>query len=156
MKKLNEKEKALLRHLQDTIPVVERPFALLAEKVGITEEEVISLIKYWLAEGIIRRFGAIVRHYCTGKEANALSLWAVEDEKVVELAQALSRRKEVSHCYERECPEPWRYKIFAMIHGANVEECKQVAREVANETGVMDYQLVFTLKEFKKTSLQIF
>lgn len=142
--------------MQNSIPLVECPFLALAQEVGMEEEEVISLIKRWQAEGIIRRFGAIVHHHRAGREANALSLWAVDNEKVVELAQALSRRKEVSHCYERECPENWRYNVFAMIHGATVEECEQVAREVANETGVMDYQLIFTLKEFKKTSLQIF
>lgn len=85
-----------------------------------------------------------------------MSVWAAPADKVEELAAALSARAEVSHCYERECPENWPYNVFAMIHGATPEECQQVAADVSAATAVFDYQLLFSVQEFKKVSLSIF
>ncbi len=152
----SEQDKRLIVRIQESIPLVSEPFAVIAEQVGITGDAVIEKIKQWKAEGIIRRFGAVVHHRKFGKTANAMSIWSAPKEKKEELGKALAARKEVSHCYERAVPEHWRYSIFAMLHAESEEECQRVAKEVAKTTGIHEYELLFTIKEFKKTSLRIF
>lgn len=152
---LNEKEQQLVKYLQESIPLVERPFALISEEIGMTEESILQKVKEWLSSGIIRRFCGVVNHQRVGKVVNAMSIWAVPPEKIEEVVSRLSARPEVSHCYERKCPNNWQYNLFAMIHGSSEYECRQVVEAIAHQTGINDYQLLFTVKEFKKTSLKI-
>lgn len=49
----------------------------------------IELIERWLAEGLIRRLGVVVRHHELGLDANAMCVWDVPDERVSELVVAL-------------------------------------------------------------------
>ena len=156
MIQFTEQEKRLLAQVQDSIPLVPEPFAVIAESVGITGSAVIENLKTWQESGEIRRFGGVVRHRHLGFVANAMSVWAAPPEKVEGLGTILAARHEVSHCYERACPVEWPYTIFAMIHGKSVDACHRVAREVAETTGIHDYELLFTVKEFKKSSLHIF
>ena len=94
---LSEKEQRLVAYLQESVPLVKEPFALIGEKVGMTEEAVLQKLKEWLSSGIIRRFGGVVSHQQVGRRANAMSLWAVPPERIEEVAQLLSARPEVTH-----------------------------------------------------------
>ena len=44
----------------------------------------------------------------------------------------------------------WNYNLFAMIHSTSRELCRKIADEVSNETGLRNYELLFSTKEFKK------
>jgi DNA-binding Lrp family transcriptional regulator len=153
---LSEREQALVRELQDDIPLSSRPFAEIGEKVGMTEGEVVDKINEWQQDGTIRRFGAMVRHQRLGYNANAMSAWNVPDERAEEVGRELARATEVSHCYERPRAPGWEFNVFAMIHGANEEECQTVAGRLSELVGVADYSLLFSSREFKKVSMKYF
>jgi DNA-binding Lrp family transcriptional regulator len=85
-----------------------------------------------------------------------MSVWQVPGERADEIGSLLAARPEVSHCYERECPDGWEYNIFAMIHCGTEDECRAVAEQIARETGIREYNLLFTGQEYKKTSLRLF
>ena len=152
----SEKEQALVRALQDDIPISPRPFAEIGEAVGMTEQEVLDKVREWSEEGTIRRFGAMVRHQRLGYKANAMSAWDVPDERADEVGEILSQAAEVSHCYQRPRAEGWSFNLFAMIHGATEEECHQVAAALARRVDIKDYSLLFSSKEFKKISMKYF
>lgn len=152
----SEKEKALARVLQEDIPVSPRPFAEIGDSVGMSEEEVLEKIKEWTGDGTIRRFGAMIRHQRLGYKANAMSAWDVPDERADEVGESLAKAKEVSHSYHRPRAEGWNFNVFAMIHGATKEECREVADSLAGQVGITDYDLLFSSKEFKKISMKYF
>ena len=81
-------ERQLIGALQGGLALEARPFATLAARVGLTEDAVISCIARWVDEGLIRRFGVVVRHHELGLEANAMCVWDVPDAEV----SALGRR----------------------------------------------------------------
>lgn len=142
--------------LQDDIPISPRPFAEIAEAVGMPEEEVLAKIREWTADGTIRRFGAMVRHQRLGYKANAMSAWDVPDERADQVGEVLAQASEVSHCYQRPRANGWNFNLFAMIHGASEEECQQVAAALAERVGIADYALLFSSQEFKKVSMKYF
>ena len=152
----SEKEQALVRVLQDNIPLSSRPFAEIGETVGMTESEVVDKIREWQEDGTIRRFGAMVRHQRLGYKANAMSAWNVPDERAEEVGQALAATEEVSHCYQRPRADGWKFNIFAMIHAGTEDECRRVAARLSQQVGVDDYDLLFSSREFKKVSMKYF
>jgi len=149
-------ERRIIQHLQGDLPVTPRPFAVLASRVGISEEEVLDTIKLLKERGTLRRFGATLRHQLAGYKANAMVAWCVREDSMEEIGPLMASFKEVSHCYERTIQGKWKYNLFTMIHGRSKKECQDIARRIAEDTGVKDYILLLSLKEFKKTSPRYF
>ncbi len=155
---LSELEKAIVRELQETIPLdTLHPYEEIARRCGITEEELFQKITEWRRKGIIRRMGAVLKHQKVGKVFNAMSVWRVPDrEKAREVAQALMSYKEITHCYERPSYPTWPYNLFGMMHCETFERCEEIAREVSEKTGITEYRLLLSTKEYKKESLRYF
>jgi DNA-binding Lrp family transcriptional regulator len=153
---LTEKEKQIIRELQRGIPLVSRPFKLLAQNLNTTEENLLDKIKYLLEHGYIRRFGATVRHYNLGYQANAMVVWNVPDELTEETGQIMAGFKEVSHCYQRPRRPGWPYNLFTVVHGRSREKCVQVVKKISLATGMKNYRLLFSTMELKKSSMRYF
>lgn len=149
-------EKEIISHIQGDLPVSPRPFSMMAEAVGISEAEFITRIRDLKARGVIRRFGATLRHQEAGFSANAMVAWKVPEDRIDELGAVLSGFKSVSHCYYREPQKDWPYALYTMVHGSSREACYRIAAELARATGIEDYALLFSEKEFKKTSMEYF
>jgi len=154
--KLDENDKAILKTLQSGIPLVSQPFAEIANKLGVGEEEVLLRIKQLLDKGVIRRFRASIGHRQVGITANAMIVWKVPRVRVEEVGRKMAEFKEVTHCYERRIiPGRWEYNVFSMVHGRNKKMCKDVAEKISEATGINDYVLIFSEREFKKTGVRI-
>lgn len=147
------KEEAVLKALQGDLPLDSRPFNSIAQQIGLQEEEVISIINSFLKKGVIRRVGAVLGHRALGFTANAMILWAVPGDQVQKMGRKLSSFPEVTHCYHRQVPAGWDYNIFTMVHAPSREMCMEKIKDIARETGLDDYQVLFSTIEFKKTSV---
>jgi DNA-binding Lrp family transcriptional regulator len=149
-------DKKVIQLVQGDLPLDPKPFALLAEQLGITEHEFIARIRSLKEKGVIRRFGATLRHQEAGFSSNAMVAWNVPEERVKEVGKILAGFREVTHCYQRSAEPHWPYNVYTMIHGDNREECHALARRMSEKVGVEAYVLLFSEKEFKKTSMQYF
>jgi DNA-binding Lrp family transcriptional regulator len=111
-------ESRLIRTVAPGLPLVAAPYAALARELGVAEDEVIAMLAKLLAEGRIRRIGAVVRHRRLGYEANAMVAWDVPDERVSEVGRALAKEAAVTLCYRRARALPeWPYNLYCMVHG---------------------------------------
>ena len=153
---VDELDKKLISHIQKDLPLDPRPFALIADKIGISVDELIKRIKSMIKEGVIRRFGATLYHQEAGFSSNAMVAWIVPEEQVEETGKAMAKFREVTHCYERRPQKDWRYNIYTMIHGDSRDECYEIARRISESTGVQEFNLLFSEKEFKKSSMEYF
>jgi DNA-binding Lrp family transcriptional regulator len=153
---LDEVERRIIHYLQGDLPLTSRPFAAVASKVGIGEEELLERIELQKNRGILRRLGANVDHRLVGFRANAMIAWHVPGERVDEVGPLMATFKEVSHCYERKTQGKWKYNLFTMIHGKSKKHCQGIARSIAEKTGISHYVSLFTIKEYKKTSPEYF
>jgi DNA-binding Lrp family transcriptional regulator len=153
---LDDLDKKIIALIQGDLPLTAQPYAELAQKIGIAEELLLERIRNLKAQGIIRRFGATLRHQKAGFKANAMIAWQVPEQKIEETGASMAQYKEVSHCYQRITHPDWPYNLYTMIHGNDEEACRQIAQKIALETGIKDYVLLFSEKEFKKTSMRFF
>ncbi|MGO8761777.1 MAG: Lrp/AsnC family transcriptional regulator [Desulfobaccales bacterium] len=153
---LSELDKKVILALQRDLEICPRPFLEVAEFLGIDEEALLAAIQGLMDRGYIRRFGATLRHQQSGYEANALVAWAVPKADLKRIGEHLAGQRAVSHCYARRPAPTWPYTLYTMIHGRTPEECVRIAAAMAAETGVQDYEMLFSETELKKTTMRYF
>lgn len=150
---MDEAERRLVSVLQEGLPLFIRPFALIAERIGASEIDVLGRIRRWLEEGAIKRFGVVVRHHELGYRANAMLVHDIPDEKVGEIGRALALEPSVTLCYRRPRRLPdWPYNLFCMIHGRERGEVEATIAELRQRHGLEScaHETLFSLTRFKQ------
>ena len=155
---MNRLDERVVRATQAGLPLVPRPYAAVANDLGVREAQVIARLRKMIADGRIRRIGAVPNHYALGYRANAMTVWDVADEAVDRLGRAVGALPFVTHCYRRPRRLPdWPYNLFAMVHGrsraetgAKIEEIREVLGRHARASDVL-----YSTRILKKTGLRI-
>ncbi len=93
-------EKDLVNGWQKGFPLVARPYARIADALGISEERVLEILAGLEARGILSRVGAIVAPNTLG--ASSLVAMRVARDQLDEVAAIVSSEPGVNHNYERE------------------------------------------------------
>ncbi|RJQ82224.1 MAG: Lrp/AsnC family transcriptional regulator [Desulfobacteraceae bacterium] len=153
---LTDFEKRVIATVQGDIPIVERPYAQIAGQLGVEEERLLEILRDLVRRGIIRRFGATLRHQKSGFQSNAMVAWQVEENRVDEVGAVMASFKAVSHCYRRSPTAQWPYNLYTMVHGKDEAGCRRTAARMAAKAGVQRYEMLFSRRELKKTSMQYF
>lgn len=155
---LDELDRRIIRATQSGLPLVPRPYEAVGAALGIDGEQVRDRLQAMLAEGLIRRIGAVPNHYRLGFTANGMSVWDVADERVDELGERIGQLPFVSHCYRRpRRPPVWNYNLFAMLHGRSRDEVEAQAQQVAALLGdaCRSHDILYSTAILKKTGLRI-
>jgi len=147
---MTETQIEIIKALQGGLPLSEEPFLEVAQKAGVPQDELLAQIKAWKDDGTIRRFGAMLRHHRAGYPVNAMGVWNVPDDRIEEFGRTAARSGAVTHCYQRPRFAGFRYNLYTMIHGRLREDCEKAARRISEQTGITDYALLYTTREFKK------
>jgi DNA-binding Lrp family transcriptional regulator len=153
---LTELEKKVIAEIQGDIPVTERPYLEIAVKLGISEALLLATLQDLCDRGVIRRFGATLRHQKSGYRANAMTAWKVPEDRVEEVGRKMATYREVSHCYRRNPAPDWHYNLYTMIHARDEDSCVETVERISRDTGVSCYTVLFSRKELKKTSMKYF
>ena len=123
----------------------------------MSEEELLDRARELASTGIMRRFGAVLRHRRVGYTANGMACWIVPDARIEEVGRRAAQFSQVSHCYQRPAyPPRWPYSLFTMVHGQAKMEVESVIAEIARETGLDRYKVLFSTREFKKERVRYF
>ncbi len=125
-------------------------------KTGLSENEIVILLKRWNDSGLLNRLGGIIRHQKAGFIANGMSVWIVPKEKIIRAGQLMITFPQVGHCYQRQTFSDWPYNMFAMIHERSRDEVIKVAQKISLAINIKQYDILFTEKEFKKDSMKYF
>jgi DNA-binding Lrp family transcriptional regulator len=145
----------IIRCLHRGLAIESRPFLTLAQELGTTEDELLEVIRSLIADGFIRRYGAVVRHDQVGYSSNVLVAWKIPEERIDEFEAVIRDLTEVSHGYERVSYPEWRYNVYTMIHGHSKDECLDAVERISSAIKIKDYVLLFTEREFKKLKLDL-
>ena len=150
---LSQADRRLLTVLEPGLDFTSRPYQALAEKAGMSEEEVLARLRSLQGCGTISRFGAIVRHRALGYRANAMVVWDVADDRVRDAGTALAVLPFVTLCYRRPRRPPlWPYNLFCMIHGRDRDAVRREVQEAAVLCGLSDVprDVLFSRRAFKQ------
>lgn len=137
-------DKQILNILQMEFPLEERPFFVVAEKCGISEEEVISRIQRLKDKGIIRRIGAIFDGVKLGR-ASTLCAARVPEEKIEIFVRAVNANENVTHNYRRNNE----YNIWFTITAVDRKEIESFLARLKKTTGVTDILDMRAVRTFK-------
>jgi siroheme decarboxylase len=149
-------EKKVIALLQTDIPVVQRPFLEMARQIGISEEQFLEILADLNDRGLIRRFGATLKHQKSGFKANAMVAWKVDEARVEQVGTTMAGFDEITHCYRRNPAPGWDYNLYTMVHASDEDQCRALVEKIARTVGEDHYTLLFSRKELKKTSMKYF
>jgi len=155
---LNETEASLAAQLSTGLALVPRPFAELAARAGTSESTAIDTISQWIQDGVITRFGVIVRHHELGYASNAMVVFDIPDREATEVGLHLAEFPEVTLCAQRvRCLPEWPYNVYCMIHGR--DEQRVLAQiDVLRENGRLahyPFAVLFSRQRFKQQAARL-
>lgn len=150
-------DKNIIALLQENIDLVKRPFKIIAEKCECKENEVLDRLREMKEACALKRIAPLLYHRRSGYQANGMVVWKMDESKIDKAGYQLAAFEQVSHCYHRPIyPPDWSYNLYAMTHANSQDELEAIVEEMAEEIGDLDYQIIYSLEEFKKSSMKYF
>lgn len=151
---LNDLQAMQLRRLLEAgLPLAARPYQVLAERLGASEDAVLEQVRLWSESGLFRRVGLVIKHRAIGFRANAMLVMDIPDEQVDEVGRKLGEAAGVNLCYQRPRRLPdWPYNLFCMVHGRERQQVCQLIDALLAEHGLSEvpHQLLFSTRAFKQ------
>ena len=148
-----KQQQALRAVLECGLPHVAQPYLAIAKQIAATQAQVLAQISHWQEDGLVKRFGLVVKHRKLGFKANAMVVWNIADDKVTKVAEQLSSCAEVSLCYRRPRRLPdWPYNLFCMIHGTDRAVVIAQIAAMTKKFSLEDVQkdILFSFKAYKQ------
>ncbi|MBN1497049.1 MAG: hypothetical protein JXA07_09795 [Spirochaetes bacterium] len=152
--KFTDEDREAIRLLQIDLPLEENAFASLIESSGsaIDTKTLISCMARFKANNILRRYSGVLRHRKAGYRSNAMTVWRPEDSADMRrISDIFAGERSISHLYLRTVyPGKWEYPLYAMIHARNEDDLNAIIEKLSRESGIADYRILRTIREFKK------
>lgn len=128
---LDNIDRAILNIIQSEFPLKSRPYFIISQQVGITEEEAFLRIKRLRKSGIIRRIGA---NFDSSKLAFKSTLCAakITTEKLDTFIATVNECPGVTHNYLRS----HEYNIWFTLIASSWDEICATIDKISKETGV--------------------
>ena len=153
---LSDAEKKIVKYFEGDLPIVPDFYGSAAEHLSVDKAVLMDTLSCWLDKGVARRIGLLLRHRRVGFKANGMCAWNVSAGQVQDAGRRVASCPEVTHCYERPAKEGFPFNLFAMIHTTSWDDTQQLFKRISDDCGLKDGQLLLSVREFKKTSMQFF
>jgi DNA-binding Lrp family transcriptional regulator len=124
--RLNLMDKRLLEKAQDEFPLTVRPWESIGNDLGITEKEVMERLSRLFRRGVIRKIGPALDARRVGLRASTLIAMKVPENRIENVANLISKYREVSHCYQRE----HEYNLWFTIAARDESELEKLIEEI--------------------------
>ena len=146
-------KRLVIQEIEGGLPLEPHPYRCIAERIGVDESTVLSVVSRLTEDGSIKRYGVVVRHRELGYTANGMVVWDVPDRRVNEIGELFGSQSFVTLCYQRPRKLPdWRFNLFTMVHGRSrkgVEDnVGRLVRLVPDENFPRD--ILFSGRRFKQ------
>ncbi len=137
-RQFSDLEKRLLDGFQRDFPLVPRPFAAIAERLGTDERTVLGILAELQEAGIVGRVGAVLEPHTAGY--STLAAMQVPPPLLPQIAAFVSAHPEVTHNYERE----HRLNLWFVIAAPTRARVAAVIADIEYRTGlaVLDLPLL--------------
>ena len=153
---MNELDQKILAIIQDGFPLVERPYAVLAEMFGSDETTIFNAVEKMRASGVIRRIGGVydsrnlgfISRLCTGKVPTSSQDFSTEshDETPMEkFAVVVMGEPAITHNYIRS----HEYNVWFTVIAENESAIQAVVDCVCAKTELHDVHVLSATKKYK-------
>lgn len=126
----------IINQLQGDFPITEQPYAQVAERLGITETELLQQLTNLLDQGFLSRFGPL---YHAERLGGGLTLAAmpVPKTKFDQVATQVNAFPEVAHNYARN----HELNMWFILATEQPERIDEVIQEIEAQTGLPVYNM---------------
>lgn len=128
---LDPVDRQLINTLQEGLPLVPRPYAVVAETLGLEEADLLARLNRLREGGAITRFGPFFDAAALGG-AFCLCAMAVPQKRFDAALTKVNAHPEVAHNYERS----HRLNMWFVLATETPGEIETVAAEIERETGI--------------------
>ena len=129
----DQTSKNILNRIQADFPIHPRPYKVLAEELGLSEDQLIDRIEQMKQEMIIRRIGGNFSPDRLGFYST-LCAARVEPDKIELFARTVNAFSGVTHNYQRN----HQYNIWFTFIAPSVQEIKERLETISQKTGVTE------------------
>ncbi|MCK5831158.1 MAG: AsnC family transcriptional regulator [Methylococcales bacterium] len=146
-------DRQLIHLLQQGLPLVSRPYAVIGKQLQLSEDETLSRLALLKKQGVIKRLGVIVNHRQLGYKANAMVVFDISDSLVNQVGEHISQFNFINLCYQRPRQgELWPYNLYCMIHGKNRDKVLQQLNHLIESCGLgqCQHEVLFSKQCFKQ------
>jgi DNA-binding Lrp family transcriptional regulator len=126
---IDEADARLIDGYQSGFPVVERPFSVAGEELGVTESEAFERVQRLRDEGVFRRFGAVLNPPVIG--SSTLAAVQAPEGRFDEVAETINGYRQVNHNYRRD--HEW--NMWFVVTAGSRETRDRILEEIETETG---------------------
>ena len=137
-------ERRVLNLIQRDFPVNSRPYQLIADKLGSTEQEIYAVVRSLKAKGVVRRIGATFDPRALGNISTLVAA-KVSNNKIEKVAEFVCQYSGVTHCYERDGA----YNLWFTLTVRNEGLIATLLAELSQQDGVEDALDLPSEKVFK-------
>ena len=124
--------------------MVAEPFKVVAERMGITEDEVLERISRLKKEGIIRRIGAVFDSKKMGF-VSTLCAARVPEDTLKDFVQVVNSYPGVTHNYRRS----HEYNVWFTFIAPDEGTLEKSLAEIRDRTGIADIISMSAVRTFK-------
>ena len=142
MNTLSETDKLILEQIQQDLPLVERPFEVIADRIGIEENDVISIVKDLKEKDFIRDISAIYNAKGLGYKSTLVALVTDDPDKT---ALAINKHPGVSHNYYRD----HKFNVWFTLTVPKDQYFDRVIEEFLVGESYEKYRILPSIKTFK-------
>ncbi|SDF54447.1 siroheme decarboxylase subunit alpha [Desulfovibrio legallii] len=128
---LDRTDRQLLNIIQTAFPLAPRPYAVLGEQLGISEQEAFERVRALKARNIIRRLGANFQSAKLGY-VSTLCAAKVPEAKMAAFVARVNAEPGVTHNYQREHA----YNIWFTLISPSREEAQSTLDAISRDTGI--------------------
>ncbi len=139
MAALEKLERRVLEIIQQDFPIEPRPYRVMADQLGVTEDDVFGAVRNLCKKGIIRRLGGSFDSRKVGYKSTLAAL-SVSEDRLDEAVEIVNGYDGVTHNYERE----GKYNVWFTLITSSEEEIERTIEEIGERTGAPTLNLPAT------------
>lgn len=129
---IDETDKKIIQTLQDNFPMVERPYKAVADKLNLTEDQILTRLKRLSELGITQKIGAVIDTSKIGLTAATLVALKVPHDRIEAVSDIINQYDGVSHNYQRE----HEYNVWFTLKAPNQKELQATLDEITQKAAV--------------------
>jgi siroheme decarboxylase len=141
---MDDRDRQLLNQIQNSFPLVARPYAELGQMLGEAEDEVIDRIRRLRRENIIRQISAIFDTKALGYRSSLVAMQVPHD-RLADAAQIINEHPGVTHNYERN----HEFNLWFTIAVPPESDLEAIVQRMHELAGAESTRIMYTLKLFK-------
>ena len=141
---LNQKDRLLLKELQNNFPVSERPYLEIGRRLGLSEPEVIRKLKKFKKNGLLRYVGAIFDTKKLRLKSSLVAM-AVPKARLAQVTKIINSHPEVSHNYLRDDI----FNVWFTVSAGSKQRLKNIISQIKKNTKIAKTLDLATKKVFK-------